>query len=106
MIDRFGVPAHVSSPISNKVWANVNKTKFICISCKWKWRHFQNFHSKKKRSYRPSKHIFLYTDSASRRERCCQSLVRDEASRMAKAYAEGLHAGGRRTEGGREGIAG
>src|SRR6218665_3561499 len=36
-----------------------------------------------------SKHIFLQTDSASRRERCCQSPVRGEASRMAKAYAEG-----------------
>src|SRR6218665_2357739 len=33
-----------------------------------------------------SKHIFLQTDSASRRERCCQSPVRGEASRMAKAY--------------------
>src|SRR6218665_369141 len=33
-----------------------------------------------------SKHIFLQTDFASRRERCCQSPVRGEASRMAKAY--------------------
>src|SRR6218665_2473676 len=53
-----------------------------------------------------SKHIFLYTDSASRRERCCQSPVRGEASRMAKAYAEGLRrrlAVGRSPEGGRDG---
>ena len=52
------------------------------------------------------KHIFLQTDSASRRERCCQSPVRGEASRMAKAYIGRRPAGGRSPEGGREGIAG
>src|SRR6218665_2305472 len=61
-----------------------------------------------------SKHIFLQTDSASRRERCCQSRVRGEASRMAKAYvgrrpkayAEGLKEGEVPREGGGGGGAG
>src|SRR6218665_1233006 len=55
-----------------------------------------------------SKHIFLQTDSASHRERCCQSPVRGEASCMAKAYvgrrptpkAEGMQEGEVPREGG------